>query len=72
MEKVNMSKTPLLQSFRNKFVSIQVSNSKIVRGLLVGFEEITNSNHLPQLLILENCFGFHIIRGGFIKIVLDG
>ncbi len=72
MEKVNMSKTPLLQSFRNKFVSVQVSNSKIIRGVLVGFEETKNPNHLPQLLVVENCFGFHIIRGEFIKIVLDG
>lgn len=67
-----MNKLPLLQSLKNKFVCVQVSNSKIVRGLLVGFEEARNPNHRPQLLILENCFGFHIIRGNFVKIALDG
>jgi hypothetical protein len=70
-------KSSILQSFQNQLVRVEFSDSSfvdgrllVVRGRLIGFE--TRGQHLPKLLVLENRFGFSIVRGNVVKISLDG
>jgi len=51
---------PLLSFFLGKTVTVEVERGLEVRGQLLRYEY---HNHKPNLLIVENSSGKHIIRG---------
>ena len=71
------NKSSFFQSFQNKVVRVELPDGSSVGGRLLavcgrlsGFE--TSGYRLPRVLVLENSFGFSIVRGNFVKVSLDG
>ena len=56
---------PLIHSFLNKRVRVKVSEGLTVQGVLVKYQNGDKANHLPNILILKNENGYHILRATF-------
>lgn len=69
------SKSSLFQSFQNKQVQITFSDGFSIRGRLLcvqGRLSRTEKSgyYFPKVLVLENCCGFSLVRGSFVKVTL--
>jgi len=56
---------PLIHSFLNKRVRVKVSEGLMVQGVLVRYQNGDKAKHLPNILILKDGNGYHILRGNF-------
>jgi len=57
-----------IKLFQNKRVSVELDDGFIVKGKLVSINKGNFVSHFPQILILENRSGKHIVRGNFFKV----
>jgi hypothetical protein len=64
----NMEK-PLIHSFLGKDVRVKVSEGLTVEGQLIYYQFGCKSKpHRPNVLILKNDDGFHVLRGNWLSI----
>lgn len=70
-KKAGLTKTanPICR-FLRKYVMVRLRDGSVLEGFLVGYSEPDESNRSPEILILLNGSGYHIIRGGWIYIGL--
>lgn len=71
------NKPSMFQRFQNMLVRVEFYDGFSVRGRLLAVSGRLRSSeasgyHLPQVLVLENCLGFSIVRGNFVTVTLDG
>jgi hypothetical protein len=60
---------PLIHSFLGKHVLVKVSEGLTVEGTLVFYEFGRKTKpHRPNVLILKNDDGFHVLRGNWLSI----
>jgi hypothetical protein len=59
---------PLIHRFLNKRVRVKVEGLSVEGKLLRYQENNKDKPHMPQLLILQNGGGIHILRGDWINI----
>jgi ribosomal protein S12 len=67
-KKACLTKTanPPIFRFLRKYVMVRLRDGSVMEGFLVAYQDKTN--HSPEILILLDGVGYHIIRGGWVYI----
>jgi hypothetical protein len=67
-----MNEPSILSVFLGKTVVVECEPSFTVEGRLTTYQTSSKQTHEPFILILENGFGKHVLRGNFQSIKLLG
>jgi len=70
---LNTSKTPtrelpLIHAFLNREIVVKISDFLSIQGKLVFYSLNGRGSHKPQVLILKDSRGFHVLRGNWISL----
>ena len=68
LQKFNLDNYPLIHYFLNRKVRVQISQNLTVEGMLVRYQNGDERKHLPNVLILKNAEGLHVLRGNWLNI----